>query len=315
MAKQSLAAILAAVGIVALNGIAQAEAQASQPEGGSAQTNNGGAPASGAAQDTKAAPAPRPSGWATRSELGFVMARGNTDTRSGNFKFDTAYVTGRWKYNFGLGALYADSNHIRTAQRWDSHFQTDLKLSERAYWFGAVRYENDQFSGFQYQESVSTGAGYDFVKTDATKFSAQLGAGARRLRPELLVRDPNTGAVIERIPSNATTDPVANAALNFEHNFNASTKVLDTLSVESGQSNTSTRNSLSLQVKMNSSLALSVGYQVLNNSSPPAGTLKHTDTLTTVNLVYELKNPTVTPTATADAGSSGSGNLTTAQVK
>jgi putative salt-induced outer membrane protein len=235
-------------------------------------------------------------GWATRSELGFVMAHGNTDTKSGNLKFATAHVIGRWKYSYGLSALYAESSGIETAQRWDTHFQTDLALSERAFWFGAVRYEDDRFSGFAYQESLSGGAGRDFIRSDSTKFSAQLGVGIRRLRPELLVRDTN-GAVIHRYPRDKTDDAVADAGLAFEHSFNTSTKVIDTLLIESGQNNTATKENLSLQVRMNASLALAVGLQVHNNSSPPAGTAKRTDTLTTINLVYELKNPNLTPGA------------------
>jgi putative salt-induced outer membrane protein len=235
-------------------------------------------------------------GWATRSELGFVMARGNTNAKSGNLKFDTAHVIGRWKYSYGLSALYAASNGIETAQRWDTHFQTDMQLSERAFWFGALRYEDDRFSGFAYQESFSTGAGRDFIKSDSTKLSAQLGVGWRRLRPELLIRGAD-GAIIQRIPSDKTDDAVADAALTFEHSFNPSTKVIDTLLVESGQSNTTTKENVSLQVRMNASLALAVGLQVRNNTNPPAGAVKRTDTLTTINLVYDLKNPKFTPSA------------------
>ncbi len=45
---------------------------------------------------------------------------------------------------------------------------------------------------------------------------------------------------------------------------------------------------LALQVKMTEVLALAVGYGVRYNTDPPAG-FKKTDTLTTINLVYELK--------------------------
>jgi len=40
-------------------------------------------------------------------------------------------------------------------------------------------------------------------------------------------------------------------------------------------------------VKVSTKLALSVGYAVQDNSSPPAG-LKKIDTLETVNLVYSF---------------------------
>ncbi len=238
------------------------------------------------------------SAWASRSELGYALSRGNSDSENGNFKFDIAHLLGKWIYAFGLDGLYGNSNGVGTAQRWDAHLQTDLKLSDKAFWFGALRYEDDAYSGFAYQASFSTGAGLIFLQTDTNKLSAQLGAGVRRLRPEELVRDDG-GAVIQRIPGDSSDDAVVNGALTFEHSFNPSTKLLEALSIESGQSNTSTRNNLGLQVKMGNALSLAVAWSYLRNSSPPAGIISKTDQLTTVNLVYEIKNPKVTPTAVA----------------
>jgi len=43
-----------------------------------------------------------------------------------------------------------------------------------------------------------------------------------------------------------------------------------------------------VEVKILNALALAVGYSVRHNSNPPEGFVK-TDTLTTLNLVYELK--------------------------
>jgi putative salt-induced outer membrane protein len=227
--------------------------------------------------------------WTSHSEAGFVMARGNTDTESANAKFEIARALGQWKYTYGFDALYANSSGIRTAQRWATHFQTDHKLSEQAFWFGALRYEDDAFSGFAYQYSLSAGAGRDFIKTDSTKLSAQLGAGFRRLRPALLVRD-DRGAVIQRIPADSIDDAVANAAVSFEHAFNSSSKVTDSFLIESGQNNTMTQNNFSLQARMNATLALAVGLTFRSNSNPPPGLTRRTDTLTTLNLVYEVKN-------------------------
>ncbi len=237
-------------------------------------------------------------GWATRSELGYVLARGNTDTENGNLKFDIARLQGRWQYGLGVDALYGSSNGIGTAQRWDGHFQADLKYSERSFWFSAVRYENDLYSGIQYQSSFSTGAGHIFMQSITNKLSAQIGAGVRVLRPEELVRD-DAGAVTQRIPGERTTDAVANGALSYEHAFNSSTKLIEAFLVESGESNTLLKDSISLQVKMSSSLAVALGWQINRNSSQPAGVISRTDTLATANIVYEIKNPKVTPSAVA----------------
>ena len=68
---------------------------------------------------------------------------------------------------------------------------------------------------------------------------------------------------------------------------------------------TTTTDTLALQVQVDASLSLAVGMQLVNNSSPPPGSARHTDTVETVNLVYALKNPNLSPTATSPVSVSG----------
>ena len=58
--------------------------------------------------------------------------------------------------------------------------------------------------------------------------------------------------------------------------------------MEAGADNTFLQNDIALQVKMTNVLALAVGYSVRHNTDPPVG-FEKTDTLTTINLVYEIK--------------------------
>jgi putative salt-induced outer membrane protein len=222
--------------------------------------------------------------WSSKSEVGFVAARGNTTTETANARFDIAHETRRWKNQFTASGLYGRSSEIETAQRLDAKHQVDYNLSEKTFAFVSGRYENDDYSGFTYQGTASAGFGRRFFDTQATKLTAQIGAGYRSLRPEDFVLDEND-AVIARIPGERQQDIVVNGAINFEHAFNDNTKVLNQLLIESGEANTLMKNDLALQVKMTEVLALSLGFSVRNNSEPQEG-LKKTDTLTTVNLVY-----------------------------
>jgi putative salt-induced outer membrane protein len=230
--------------------------------------------------------------WASRSELGYALARGNTDSDNGNLKFDIAHLYNHWIEAFGMDALYGKTNGIGTAQRWDGHLQLDYKFTQKAFWFGKLEYQDDRYSGFQYQASAATGLGRIFLQSDTDKLTAQLGIGIRRLRPEELIRD-DSGAVIERIPGDSAEDAVAAGAVSYEHDFNTSTMLLESVSVESGRSNTLVKNNLGIQVKMSTTLSLAIAYSYIRNSSPPATVLSKTDQLTTVNLVYEIKNDKV----------------------
>ena len=78
------------------------------------------------------------------------------------------------------------------------------------------------------------------------------------------------------------------ATLDFDHQFTATTNFINRLIVESGADNTFVSNDLSLQVKMTDVLALAVGLSVRHNTQPPPD-FQETDTLTTINLVYEVK--------------------------
>jgi putative salt-induced outer membrane protein len=225
-----------------------------------------------------------PTGWSGKGQAGYVMSRGNSDTDSANVKLDLSLLHNDWKHILLLDGLFGRSAGLTSAERWDARLQSNYQVNVHLFSFAALSYQDDRFSGFQYQASASGGLGYKFVDSDTTRLSAQIGVGYRSLRPELLIKN-DAGAVIERILQPTQTEVVGTAGIDYSQQLNASTKLLDKLGVESGSSNTSIRNDLTLEVKMNSKLSLAAGLSVLENTKPPAG-LKRTDTITTLNLVY-----------------------------
>jgi len=230
-----------------------------------------------------------PQGWSGKGQAGYVMSRGNSDTDSANVKVDVNLVRNDWKHSLSLDGLLGRSGGITSAERWGARLQSSYQINVHLFSFAALSYQDDRFSGFKYQASGSGGLGYKFLDSDTTKLAAQLGVGYRSLRPELLIKDDN-GAVIDRIAQSTQTEVVGTAGIDFWHQFNASTKITDKMNAESGSRNTSIRNDLALEVKMNKKLALAVGFGVVENTNPPAG-LKQTDTVTTLNLVYAFPEP------------------------
>ena len=231
--------------------------------------------------------------WAIRSVVGYSKTGGNTDNSAGNLLFRGAHVLGEWKLLFGFDGLYGSTRGETTAQAWGAFLQANYNITPRFYWYVGGRYDDDRFSGFAYQAALKSGVGYKFIDTDATKLTAQMGGGYRRLRPEILVKD-DIGAVISRTEQPEQSDVILDAGVTFEHDFNASTKLLAAVTVQSGKENTLSNANVALQVKMNARLALSAGYKLTDNSSPPPGTGRR-DTLTTLGLVYELKNEKLPP--------------------
>ena len=222
--------------------------------------------------------------WTAKAEAGAVAARGNTETDSANMKLDVGREFRRWKNTSSLAAVYASDETGATGQRWEARAQTDYKFLSDGFWFASGRYEDDRFSGFEYQTTYGTGLGWRFYDTPITKLTAQIGAGFKASRE----RDSFADDGITFIPGERQEELIGQFSINYEHELTVTTKVIDKFLVESGANNTFVQNELSLQVRIMESLALAVGYAARYNSQPPEE-FEELDTLTTLNLVYELK--------------------------
>jgi putative salt-induced outer membrane protein len=220
-----------------------------------------------------AASVPAQADWKGKGELGFVLSRGNSDAETLNAKLDMATEIDRWTHSLGFSALRATSANQTTANRYELHGQSNFKLTDRSFVFGALRYENDKFSAFTYQATASAGYGYKFIDSAATKLVGQVGVGYRQAEVRLTGEKENNA--------------VFRGDLNFEHQLTETTKVTNKLLVESGSSNTFAEDQLALAVKMSDRLALSVGYDIRHNTNVPAG-VKKTDQLTTANVVFNF---------------------------
>jgi putative salt-induced outer membrane protein len=234
-----------------------------------------------------------PQGWSGKGQAGFVMARGNSDTDAANAKLDMNFLRGDWQHTLSLDALYGRSAGITASERWDLRFQSNYNITTKLFTFGALTYQNDKFSGFQYQESATGGMGYKLLDTDTVKFALQVGVGYRQSRAETLeYNDPanSTNVTGRTLDPDTEKDVVGTFGWDFQYRFNSSTKLTDKLAAESGSSNTSLKNDLALEVKMSKKLSLAAGYSVLENTTPAAG-VKHVDQITTLNIVYAFNEP------------------------
>ncbi len=225
--------------------------------------------------------------WSGKAELGILSATGNTESKAANAKVDLKHEGAKWFHTLGFAALYSESAEFSTAERYEAGYQLDRKITDRLSWFTGLRGEQDRFSAFAFQATVSTGASYKFIDNPTTKLSGSVGAGYRRARTQELVKG-DAGEVIDRIEGDIESEPVAILGSTYEHNFTESTKLTNKFLAESGSDNTAVQNDLALSVNMTQSFALAVGLGVRYNSDPPP-LAETTDTLTTVNLVYSIK--------------------------
>jgi len=238
--------------------------------------------------------------WSGAGELGFALSRGNTKSENLNAKLAFKKEDDAWKHNVFFNALRnkgevkivdgagntVDSYQL-TANRFELGASSGYKLDERSYIVGAIRYENDDFSPYEYQGIVSLGYGYTAIKNDRTELSFEAGPGYRRLdkRPyTVLLGDPPVATVIDE---SADGQIVGRGLVAFKQKLTDNTAFENTFLVEAGSDNKFFQNDAGLAVSMNSKLALKLGYQVRHNTDVSPGTDK-TDQLVTTNLVYNF---------------------------
>ncbi len=237
-------------------------------------------------------------GWTGSGEFGFAAARGNSHTENANAKLTLGQENAYWRNNFFLNGLRskgdvevqdAAGNTVdrfsTTANRYDAGASVGYKLDPRSYVVTAARYEHDDFGANLWQGVVSVGYGYIALKSGTTELSFEIGPGYKRYRPADLTEEVN-GVTVKQHQS-SQGEGVARGLVNLRHRLSANTTVEETLLAEAGSDNQYYQNDLSLSVSMTRQMALKLGYQVRYNSDVLPG-VRHTDTLTTTNLVYNF---------------------------
>lgn len=213
-------------------------------------------------------------GWKGQGEFGFVKTTGNTETEALNTKLEFVYNQEKWRHRLFAAALSSSKDGVQDSERYQFEAQTDYKLTDYSYLFGALRWDADKFGDYDPQSSITAGYGREFFKTDTHLLKAEIGAGYRRLE--------------ERLTGNTSSDAIVRLLLDDSWQITDNTQWLNRLLVESGSDNTFSQFNTALSVAMNAKLAVKLGYEIRNNSETPPGSIDDTDTVATVNLVYNF---------------------------
>jgi putative salt-induced outer membrane protein len=249
-------------------------------------------------------------GWSGSGEAGFAAARGNAKSENLNAKLTfkkedeqwkdmfyltalrskgevTSYVAGPADPSTGVAPVNAIKSYDTTANRYEAGASVGYKFDERSYLVGALRYENDDFSPYEYQAVASIGYGYTVLKTASDELSVEVGPGYKRYRQnDLHFIDPLTQReTVQRFGSEG--EVIGRGLLAYKHAFTDTTAFVDTLLVEAGSDNTFVQNDAGIAVSINKAFALKLSYQVRHNTDVQPGT-KKTDQLMTTNLVYNF---------------------------
>lgn len=204
--------------------------------------------------------------------LGYVATTGNTDTTTFNTELLLKYVQERWTHNAKFQGLGSQENDVTRAERYYLENKSDFSLGADQYVYGKGSYQDDRFSGFDYQAALTAGYGRWLIRNDRIDLEGFAGAGYRQ---NDIVNAGSEGEIIFTLGQNLAWRISDNAALT------------QSFITDIGDELTVSRFEVGLESNIIDRLATKIAFQARNTSKVPAGN-KKTDTLTSVALVYSF---------------------------
>lgn len=223
--------------------------------------------------------------WDASAELGLLFTSGNTETESFKAKLNLARDVENWRHK-GVVDYYrseqqdqATGDTILTGDKTFLSAQSNYKFSPESrssvFIFGS--YEEDKFSGYEYQGTVAIGYGARYRYSDTLYADYEAGPGYSVNKP-----------IIDGVPQEQESSPILRLAGNLVWDITKSSKFNALASTEIGEDNTKTRAEISVSANINSSLALKVSVAGSHNSFLEDSAKEKLDTETAVTLVYSF---------------------------
>jgi putative salt-induced outer membrane protein len=122
--------------------------------------------------------------WQGNLDFGLAGNQGNANTEALTLAANASRATPRDKISVAYTSIFASNDitgkRTTTANSKRGGIAYNLNLDHRAFVFGSVDLESDQFQSLDLRFVPAGGAGYHAIRTDPTQFDLELGAAADR---------------------------------------------------------------------------------------------------------------------------------------
>ena len=213
--------------------------------------------------------------WTGEVEFGYVDVSGNTEESSTKSRASINREKDAWRYTIFFESLHSETDGDRSAEKYFFANRLAYQYTETNYVFGYASYDDDDFSGYDYQATVSAGYGRRLLNDETMQWDLEVGPGYR----ESKVDDETTGEDSEEV--------ILRVFSKYSWDFSDNANFSQTLSTEAGDDNTVSRSITALSTKIIGDLSMRLSYTIKYNEEVPSDT-KHADTETAVSVVYSF---------------------------
>lgn len=227
-------------------------------------------PVLASAEESSEKPVPE---WKGSAELGSIRTTGNTDTSSLNARFNVLRKGKVWDSGLRLEALTSKEDGETSKEKYTSALQLDRNFTDHHYLALLGEYEDDRFSGYEYQSLISAGYGYRAINEKLMHLDFEAGPGYRYDKLN------DTGDIEE--------ETILRLAMKYFWVIREGVEFIELLSVDTGSDNTIWKSETGLKSQINGSLATKLTYKVKHTADVPEDS-EHTDTEFGVTLVYSF---------------------------
>lgn len=213
--------------------------------------------------------------WSGDLEFGYVDTSGNTEETNVKGKADINREKDKWRYKLLFDAVNSEANGERSAEKYFVSNRLAYQFNENDFAFGYAAYDEDKFSGFDYQATIAAGYGRRLINEDTMHWDVEIGPGYR----------------ITKVDDNSTEDDseelIVRLYTNYVWDFSDTAAFSQSVNVESGADNTITKSVTALKVQVVGNFSLKLSYTVKYTEEVPNSN-KHADTETAVTAAYSF---------------------------
>lgn len=208
---------------------------------------------------------------------GNILASYNAQSGNTSKSSLSSNTTLTWFQKTNAYSIWGEAaNHSADDRRNSEKYQAGARarhnLNDDNYLFTQGNWLSDRYNGYRSRNTLTVGYGRQVLKGPIHNLRLEAGPGVRH---------------DEYYGGSRSTRVLAYGAVSYTYQLTNNTKFIQGLSILANGDAT-INSETGLNVDINKNLALKIAYNVTWNDNPPKSAPKHTDTKTSLSLVYSM---------------------------